>query len=343
MSTLPLPSPEHCHTSFHRPISTIAVIIVNYGAAELTATAVESVLQRSHGGRQVEIHVVDNASPGDDARILARHHAEKGWGARVRLWLQNQNLGFGRGNNLVLDYLRDRTDTPDYVFFLNPDAALKNEALAILADRLDTSPQTAVAGAAVTLPSGQPVTAAFRFPSAQSEFAQAIDFGPVSRLFQERLVPLPPDHPDGQVDWVVGAAMLVRFQVICDLGGFDPDFFLYYEEVELMWRIKRQRYDVIYVPSALVCHAEGECTKIKSGQPVQQRRPSYWYDSWRMYYLKTSGRGGAIQAGLCWMAGAALSVPLAALRGRNQQMPKRFFRDFSHHVLKPLLFGVPAR
>ena len=60
----------------------IAVIIVNYGTADLTTAGIESVLARAHGGRRVEVHVVDNASPAGDARILAERHAERGWGGR---------------------------------------------------------------------------------------------------------------------------------------------------------------------------------------------------------------------------------------------------------------------
>ncbi|MEP3328916.1 glycosyltransferase family 2 protein [Sedimentitalea sp.] len=337
MSTLPLNSSGQIPCTSERTDSRIAVVIVNYGSADLTTAAIESILMRQHGGRQVEVHVVDNASPGDDAAVLEARHAKSAWGDRVTLWLEDSNLGFGRGNNVVLNALGDRNDPPDYVFFLNPDAELENEALAILADRLDASPEAAVAGAAVILTTGQPATAAFRFPSARGEFAQATNFGPVTRLFEDDLVALLPDHPDGQVDWVVGAAMLIRFRVLCDLNGFDPDFFLYYEEVELMWRIRQQGYEVLYVPSAIVRHAEGMSTKIKSSQPVRERRPAYWYDSWRLYYLKTSGRGGAIWAGLCWMAGAALNVPLAALRRQPREVPRRFFRDFSNLVMKPLL------
>ena len=319
----------------------IAVVIVNYGTADLTTAGIESVLAHDHGGRQVELHVVDNASPGGDGAVLAARHAERGWGDRVTLWRETINHGFGRGNNVVIDALKRRSDPPRYVFLLNPDAALENEALAILADRLDANPQAAAAGAGISLPSGQPVTAAFRFPSAQSEFAQAMNFGPASRIFSGRLVPLPPDRPEGPVDWVAGAAVMFRFSVLRDLGGFDPDFFLYYEEVELMSRIRRAGHQILYVPAARIMHAEGAATDVKSGQVERKSRPEYWYDSWRLYYLKTAGRGGAIAAGLGWMAGAALNVPLAALRGQPLRAPRGFFRDFPRLVMKPLLFGRP--
>ncbi|TJZ90030.1 glycosyltransferase family 2 protein [Paracoccus gahaiensis] len=321
--------------------SSLAVIIVNYGTADLTIAAIQSVLDRHHGGRRVQIHVVDNASPEDDARLLARHHAAQGWGARVTLWLEPVNHGFGRANNLVIAALQARADAPDYIFLLNPDAALENEALEILADRLDATPGAAVAGAGIALPSGRQVTAAFRFPSARAAFAQATNFGPITRLFGARLVPLPPDHPDGPVDWVAGAAVLIRLSVLRRTGAFDPDFFLYFEEVELMFRIRHAGHQVLYVPAARVRHAEGAATGVKEDDGPRKRPPAYWYESWGHYHLKTSGRGGALRAALGWLAGAALNAPLARLRGQAPGRPKGFFRDFPRHAARALMPGWP--
>lgn len=319
--------------------SRIAVIIVNYGTADLAMAAVGSVLARGHRGHPVEVHLLDNASPGGDGAALAEAHAAQGWGNRVRLWLEAENHGFGRGNNVVLRGLADSPAPPDYVFLLNPDAQLQNEAIAILADRLDRTPQAAAAGAGIALPSGDAVTAAFRFPSARSEFVQALNFGPVSQAFRDSLVPLPADHPDGPVDWVSGAAVMMRFSVVRDLGGFDPDFFLYYEEVELMFRMRKSGHQILYVPEARVQHVEGAATDVKSGAPVRKPKPAYWYESWRQYYLKTQGRPGALAASLAWMAGVALNGPLARLRGQESRAPKRFFRDFTRLVMRPLLSG----
>lgn len=323
--------------------SGIAVIVVNYGTPDLAIAAVESVLARQHGGYPVEVHLVDNASPGDDAAIFAATHTKHGWAGRVTLWLENENHGFGRGNNVVINALAARAAPPDYIFLLNPDAELQNEALAILADRLDATPQAAAVGAGIALPSGQPVTAAFRFPSVRSEFAQAVNFGPVSRVFRDRLVPLAADHADGPVDWVAGAAVMMRLSVVASLHGFDPDFFLYYEEVELMHRIRKAGHQILYVPGARVVHAEGAATNVKSSQPVRKAKPAYWYDSWRLYYLKTNGRGGAIMAGLGWMAGAALNAPVALVRGHGLRAPLNFFGDFSRQVMWPLLTGKSVR
>lgn len=320
-------------------ISRVAVIVVNYGTAELALAAVESVLARRHGGHPVEVHLLDNASPGDDADVFARAHAARGWGDRVRLWPQTENHGFGRGNNVVIHALSDGPAPPDHVFLLNPDAQLENEAIAILADRLDATPGAAAAGAGIALPDGTPVAAAFRFPSVRGEFARAANFGPISQLFGDHTVSLPADQPDGAVDWVSGAAVMMRLSVLRELGGFDPDFFLYHEEVELMFRMKKAGHQILYVPAARIRHVEGAATDVKSGAPRRSRRPAYWYESWRHYQIKTRGRWGAVAAGAAWMAGAALNAPIARIRGQRVQAPIGFFGDFARLVMRPLLWG----
>lgn len=319
--------------------SRIAVIVVNYATADLAILAVESVLARRHGGHPVAVHLLDNASPGGDAAVLAQAHAARGWGDRVRLWPQTENHGFGRGNNVVIHALADSPVPPDYVFLLNPDAQLENEAIAILADRLDATPDAAAAGAGIALPDGAPVPAAFRFPSARGEFARAVNFGPITRMFGRHAISLPADQPDGAVDWVSGAAVMMRLSVLRDLGGFDPDFFLYHEEVELMFRMRRAGHRILHVPAARIRHVEGAATDVKSSPSRPGRRPAYWYDSWRHYQIKTRGRRGAVAAGLAWMAGAALNAPIARVRGRPIKAPQGFFGDFTRLVLRPLLRG----
>ena len=70
--------------------SSIAIIIINYGTSDLAIAAVESVLARQHGNHPVEVHLLDNASPGGDAAAFNDAHAEKAWGDRVRLWFERE-------------------------------------------------------------------------------------------------------------------------------------------------------------------------------------------------------------------------------------------------------------
>lgn len=314
----------------------VAVIIVNYGTAAMACNAADSVLARQHGGRRVEVHVVDNASPGDDAKLLQDWHAASSDKGRITLHLEAENHGFGRGNNLVLRQLAKRNTPPCWVMFLNPDAALENEAIDILVRALETREDAVMAGAGICKPDGTPVTAAFRFPSASSEFASAVGFGPVSRLFHRSEVPLPPDHLAGPVDWVSGAAAVAQFEFLVAQDFFDPDFFLYYEEVEMMHRLHKAGGKILYVPQARVIHEEGVATGVKSGRVERKRLPEYWYDSWQLYFRKTQGVGAARRVALARLMGACLGYPIAWLRGRAPSLPAQFLGDFGRLALRPL-------
>jgi GT2 family glycosyltransferase len=322
-------------------LADIAVIVVNYGVAGLAIDAVESALRARAGDRGVEVHLVDNASPGGDAAQLAAAADERGWGGRVTLWLESENHGFGRGNNRVLEALARRPEPPEYVFLLNPDAQVDPDALAVLAAFLDAHPDVAVAGCRIEKPDGTPVTAAFRFPSLAGEFAAAACFGPVSRLFSGREVALSPLAPTGAVDWVSGAAMMARFRAIAALGFFDPAYFLYYEEVDLMRRAARAGWRTWYVAEARATHAEGAATGV-GAEGARRRRPAYWYESWRLYFTRNHGRGYAFACGCAALAGALVNRALAPLLRRRPAAPLHYAGDLWRGGMRPILTGEAA-
>lgn len=318
----------------------IAVIVVNYGTPDLAIAAVESVLSHRHGGRQVVVHLVDNASPGGgDAEKFQTAHSAGNWGTRVILWLESENHGFGRGNNVVLRALTAQDTPPDKVFLLNPDARLENEAIDILARTLDSDPQAGAAGAGILRPDLTPVTAAFRFPSPASELARIIRFGPLDRVLRHRLVRLTPDHPAGAVDWVSGASVMFQFSAIRDNGFFDPGFFLYFEEVDLMRQLHASGWRVLYQPQAHVVHEEGAATEQFAGSAGRKRDPDYLYQSWAHYFTRAYGRVGALAIAVMHLPAACLNILHCRLRGKTPTVPCRFFRDHWHHVIRPLMFA----
>ncbi len=312
----------------------ISVIIVNYGTADLAIKAVESVLARSGSA---DVHLVNNAAPGDDAAVLAAMHEAPGWRARVRLWLETENHGFGRGNNVVLNALKERSEPPEYVLLLNPDAELENDALDILIAALAANPGAAAAGAAITFPDGSRATSAFRFPTGVSAFLDILKFGPLDRIFKSYRVPLAPDHPPGPVDWVSGAAVMFRFEALRQCGFFDPDFFLYFEETELQNRLARAGWETVFVPEARVRHAEGAATGQFGKDRKRQRRPAYLYQSHRLYFEKTKGRAMALLIEAMALLAGVLNVLQRRLRGKSPTLPLGFFRDQCRFALWPLL------
>ena len=316
--------------------SDIAVIIVNYGTAALALRAVESVMTHAPG---CEIHLVDNASPNGDAAVLADALAMRGWQTDVVFYPEDRNHGFGCGNNVVLEALARRKQPPARVMLLNPDARLENDAPGLLSDCLDTHPEAGAVGARLSDAEGRPSTSAFRFPSIVGEFAEYASFGPVTRLLDPWRIPLPPDLPTGPVDWVTGAAVMFRFDALRQVGFFDPGFFLYYEEVELMRRLSRAGWTCFHVAEARVSHVEGAATELRGDEVGLRPRPAYWYESRRLYSYRALGRVGAIANACAAMAGAGFNHATSRLRGRKPWLPGGFVTDSWRIVLRPLLRG----
>lgn len=314
----------------------IAVVIVNYGTADLTVQAVDSVLQQAGPGPSPEIHVVDNASPGDDQAVLSK--AKAGWPDTVVLHLEAENHGFGRGNNVVLDELAQRATPPDKVLFLNPDARLVTPVVAQLSAFLDEHPTAGVVGCSILRPeTGVPASAAFRFPSMASELSRSANIGVLSRLFRNYQVAIPDISGAQDVDWVSGAAFMARFCALKEAGFFDPAYFLYFEEIDLMQQIRRDGWTIWTCPEARVEHVAGAATgMVGNKRPRRAPRPAYWYDSWRIYFVKNRGLGYARVCACIFLLGSEMNVIYSWLRRKEPSVPRDFRKDICTHVLRPL-------
>lgn len=321
----------------------VSVIVVNYNAADMAIKAVESVLAKTHTGLDIDVHLVDNSSPKGDAAILQEQIQIPSWKDRVFLYCEDENHGFGRGNNLVLETLAAHPLPPDKVFLLNPDALLENEVIEILSGFLDAHPNVGAVGARIVEPGNMPSVGAFRFPSMISEFTGSLSFGPVSWLFSRWQVPMAEDLPTQKVDWVVGAAVMFRFDALREVGFFDPAYFLYYEEVDLMRKMSQKGWDTWYVPEAKAMHIGGAVTGLKNDGLTRSRFPYYWYESWEIYFRKNHGRVYALTAALCWIMGAALNILHSRVRGKPPHAPLYFFRDFWAMAGRPLVGLEPRR
>ena len=224
------------------------------------------------------------------------------------------------------------------VFLLNPDARIEGEAIAILADRMERDPRAAVAGCRITRPSGEPaISAGFRYPSLGAEFVNAVSFGPLSRLFPNLGITFPEGDDDARVDWVSGAAFMARLDALREVDNFDPAYFLYFEEIDLMLRLRRKGWDILFVPGAEVRHVSGAATGVTGDRPGRRPLPGYWYESWRLYFSRNHGRAYAVGCGLARMAGSGLNRAIGGLRRRDSTLPEAFFRDFARHAVRPLL------
>ena len=289
----------------------VLVIIVNYRTPELTTRALKSLVDERSDFSRFDVTVVDGGSGDDSAealRIELSGPTFEGW---TNLLALEVNGGFGWANNhAILNALCSDTP-PKYIYLLNPDATVLRGAIKRLARVLDSDPRTAAVGSQLIDEGGAPVPSAFRFPSLIGEFLRGARTGFIERILSWK--PLFVDSAASllEVDWVTGASMMLRSDALRDAGLFDDGFFLYFEELELMWRFQQAGWVVKHEPLSKVSHIGGASTGVDrhiSGErpAAEPRKPSYWYESRRRYFALTSGYFGPILATVFWISGHLL-------------------------------------
>lgn len=287
----------------------LSVVVVSRDVRDLLAACLES-LHQSDNGFVIETLVVDAASSdGSSAMVRQRFPA-------VRQLASRENLGFTRGNNWAIRLARGR-----HVMLLNPDTVVRPGALRALVTFLDAHPDVGVAAPKLVFPDGSVQSSRRRFPRPVTGFVESTVLERWlgrSRVVREyRLDDGPADAPQ-DVDWVVGAAMVVRREAFEQAGLLDERFFMYSEEVDLCRRIRAAGWRVVYVPDAVVVHHEGR----SSEQNLVQRNLDFHESRFR-YYRKHFGRAWSLALRLAVLGhflfvGAEEAAKLAA--GRNPEL-----------------------
>jgi GT2 family glycosyltransferase len=273
----------------------LAIIIVSWNTRDLLRRSIETVHASLAGaGVDYRIVVVDNASSDGTPAMLRAEHPE------VYLLESGRNLGFAGGNNLALRRVLGDADwrmgisfqpstpnphppSPDYVFLLNPDTEVVGDAIPALVRYLEAHPDVAVVGPQLRYADGSVQSSRRRFPSKGVYFWESTPLerrwpnNPWARRYR---LAATPDDAVQEVDWLVGAALLVRRSAIERAGLLDAGFAMYSEELEWQRRISQQPAvgsqhnqaasaagcrpppadccRIIYLPSAVIIHHEGK-------------------------------------------------------------------------------------
>ncbi len=251
-----------------------SLIIVNYNTKEFLKNCLNSVLKHSLVG-ELEIIVVDNNSSDGSVEMIRND-----FNSCVKLIANNRNIGFGPANNQGA-----KEAAGEFLFFLNSDIIVKENIFTPLKEIFFTQPRLAMTAPRLFLASGKPQPYAFgQFPSLRKLVWQKVSARQNSDLFA--------DNDLYPVDWVSGAAMIVRKSVFNQVGGFDEHFFMYFEDIDLCWRVKRRGWQVAVCPSVSLIHFVGQ-----SAGGFKQRKKYYYqsqdyffkkhYKQMAMYILKT--------------------------------------------------------
>lgn len=311
------------------------VVIVNYRTAPLVESCLHSLATEDPlGAGAFRVLIVDNASGDGSAAHLRRVIEKQAWGGWADVREAPRNGGFSYGNNLAVREALQWPHAPDQIWLLNPDTVVRPGAVAALHSFLARHPRAGIVGTGIDNDDGQCWPYAFRFPSIASEFENGVRLGLVTRLLRHRVVARRMGEHADVADWVSGASMVVRREVFEQVGLMDEGYFLYYEETDFCRRARQAGWDVWYLPAARVMHIAGQSTGVTGRQTVIPRRPAYWFESRRRYFVKHHGRFYGALADLAWIIGFSIWRCRRRLQGKADTDPPRMLGDFiAHSVL----------
>jgi len=274
-------------------LAATGVVIVSWQAGAMLCDALEALPDG------VPVVVVDNAG---ETGLAERVQAVR---PDVRLLVPGRNLGFGQACNLGAAALGEAD-----VLLLNPDARLDGAALETLRAALDADPGIAAVGPAVRGPDGMWERTWGEDPGFRAEWAERRQ----GRTVAER------PHEARDVAWLSGCCLLVRRGAWDAVGGFDPGYFLYYEDADLCRRLRAWGGRICFLPRAVVCHARGAVTGSLGHRLAWYRRQGQV-----RYYRRFNGRADRFLLGLRL---AAVILP-RCLAGRD----RAFWRALGRRLL----------
>ena len=307
------------------------IIIVNFRQPGLTIDCIKSLEDERTEFSNFTVWLCENGSGDNSAEVLRKAIADNQWESWVKLRVSLDNTGFSGGNNLLIhEALQQPTpeaDEQSYVFLLNNDTIVRPGALKTLVEFMNSTNADACSSR-LEDPDGTIQRSAFRFFSLRSELAAAVNFGPISGLFQKyHVAPEPPTKPC-VVDWVAGASLLVKRRIIREVGLLDHGFWTYFEDVDYCHRLKIHGYSLWYVPEARIVHLVGASSGITADKAWMKRRPAYWFQARRRYFLKYQGFTKTLIIDAIEIIGSAIGLLIKKLRNQDPHRPVNFLKDF---------------
>ncbi len=254
----------------------VSIILSAWNVCALLRDAIRSVYEKTQGVRY-EIIVVDDASTDGTVEMLRSEFPG------VRVIAMEKNVGFSRANNMGAEIAKGK-----YIFLLNTDTLLVNNALRILVEYLDTHPDVAVCGGCLKFPDMRNHISYGHFPSFHQAIVDALflnDLFPSAQLPNRGAYPPASVVDPREVDYVTGAAILIRKELVDRYGLFDERYRAYCEETDFCYRMKHEaKKKIMYIPDAQVIHFAGV-----SYRNVKKYQTQLMYSSYDKFLKKYHG------------------------------------------------------
>lgn len=254
----------------------LSIIIVNYQTYELTKQAVKSVINNEQAF-SYEILIVDNASGDGSLEKLQNYFQEEKDNGLIRFISSDENRGFAYANNLAI-----KKSSANYVLLLNSDTVVVKDSLEKCLNYIKADHKIGALGCKVLLPDGSLDKACRRsFPDVDVSFYRLSGLSklfPRSRRFGRYNLTYLDENKTCEIECLVGAFMMVRREVINQIGLLDETFFMYGEDIDWCYRIKAAGWKIVYYADAEVIHYKGSSSSLKEN-------PKLIYEFYRAMYI----------------------------------------------------------
>lgn len=307
----------------------LLVVILNYRVAHLTIDCLRSVADEIGRVPGAHVAVCENGTGDDSAARIQKAIDDNGWASWCTLTAISPNLGFPGGNNIILEAALQSADPPQYFLLLNADTVVRPNVFKALVDFMDQNPKVGIAGSRAEDPDGTPQNSAFRFMTPVSELERNLSFGPIRRLLKAWVVALPVPNQACEVDWVSGCSMIIRREVLQDIGLLDAGYYNYYDDIDFCFNARKAGWPVWYVPASCLMHLGGQSTGINDNN--RNRLPAYIFEARKRYFLKNHSPLYAAMADAARIIGLSLWRLRVILTGKPDLRTPYILRDSIKH------------
>lgn len=258
----------------------LSIIIVNYNTYELTKQTINSIVEKEHPF-QYEILLVDNASSDGSIERLQEEFTSYIYQGILQVFINKTNLGFAKANNIGMKIAKG-----EYILLLNSDTVINENCLELCLAQIKKDIKIGALGCKVVLSDGTLDHACKRgFPTPKASLyyllklhkKNPIKYGQYDALHLH-------EDETGEVDCLMGAFMLMPKNVLDKVGLLDEDFFMYGEDINLCYRIKKAGFKILYYPKAQITHYKGGSSKKKRTKVIYDFHQAMWIFYKKHYY-----------------------------------------------------------
>lgn len=305
----------------------ISISIVSYNTRDLLRDCLQSLRERAaEGEASIEVIVADNGSRDGSIEMVQQEFPE------FQAFYTGGNIGYGRANNAACQRASGR-----YFFVLNSDTIVQPGALREMVQFMDAHPQAGGAGAKLILPDGTTQPSVGTDPTLRAVFFEQTYLDkllPRFKLTGEYLMTWWDYAERREVEQVCGACLFVRSEAWQQIGGFDPAYFMYFEDTDFCLRLRRAGWQIWYLPAAPINHRLGG----SSGSDWRVRAlmvASYNHSRYYFWSREAGGRGGLLLKSFT-LLGATLRLlawtvkTLKNPRDPESRIQKKLFRRVWH-------------